>query len=289
MDLDKLELFYAAANSRSFTQAAEKCNVAQTTMSKYIAQLEDELGTRLFYRTTRECTLTEAGHIFYNGAKDLRRDYDDLRRQLQQVAENELRIGVYGEFFDLSILGRFKDSNPGIDLKVSLDSRSDLYDQLKRRKIHAVLTPNILVNEAAGDHTLRTVNVLSGDAFIYCSEDAVKKYGSIQEAIRNLPFVTKSRDPRYHNYCRRILHRTLGVSFEAVTVVESIAKQRLLTELSQGFSIMLEQEASDTKELYAYSLQDNFNETLQLFYSVKHVPASLRAFIDFINEVTFHA
>ena len=49
MDIDKLELFYAAANSRSFTQAAEKCNVAQTTMSKYIAQLEEELGTKLFY------------------------------------------------------------------------------------------------------------------------------------------------------------------------------------------------------------------------------------------------
>ena len=43
MDLSKLDLFFAAANSRSFTQAAEKCNVAQTTVSKYIAQLEEEL------------------------------------------------------------------------------------------------------------------------------------------------------------------------------------------------------------------------------------------------------
>ena len=289
MDIDKLELFYAAANSRSFTQAAEKCNVAQTTMSKYIAQLEEELGTKLFYRTTRECTLTEAGHTFYNGAKDLRRDYDDLKKQLQQVTENELKIGIYGEFFDLSILGRFREKCPDIDLKVSFDSRTNLYDQLRRRKIHAVLIPNILVTDAAGDHSLRTVNVLSGDAFIYCSEDAIKKYGSIQEVIRKLPFVTKSQEPRYHNYCRRVLHRTLDTSFESVTVVESIAKQRLLTELSQGFSIMLEQEASDTRGLYAYSLQDNFNETLQLFYSVKHVPASLRAFINFINEVTFHA
>ena len=251
MDIDKLELFYAAANSRSFTQAAEKCNVAQTTMSKYIAQLEEELGTKLFYRTTRECFLTEAGHTFYNGAKDLRRDYDDLKKQLQQVTENELKIGIYGEFFDLSILGRFREKCPDIDLKVSFDSRTNLYDHLKRRKIHAVLIPNILVTDAAGDHSLRTVNVLSGG--------------------------------------RRVLHRTLDTSFESVTVVESIAKQRLLTELSQGFSIMLEQEASDTRGLYAYSLQENFNETLQLFYSVKHVPASLRAFINFINEVTFHA
>ena len=284
MDLSKLDLFFAAANSRSFTQAAEKCNVAQTTVSKYIAQLEEELGMKLFYRTTRECSLTEAGHTFYNGARELVKDYDDLRKQLQQVNENELRIGIYGEFFDLSILGNFRKTYPEIELKVSFDSRTNLYDQLKRRKIHAVLIPNILVAEALRDHSLRMVDVLSGDAFLYCSESAAKKYGSIQGVIRNLPFVTKSQELSYHEYCRRILQRTFDASFENITVVESQAKQSLLTKLSQGFSIMLEKEATDTEGLYAYSLQGVFNETLQLYYSIKHVPASLWAFINYIKN-----
>jgi DNA-binding transcriptional LysR family regulator len=138
MDLNKLDLFFAAANSNSFTQAAEKCNVAQTTVSKYIAQLEEELGMKLFYRTTRECFLTEAGHTFYNGAKELVKDYDDIRKQLQQVNENELRIGIYGEFFDLSILGNFRKTYPDVELKVSFDTRTNLYDQLNRRKIHVI-------------------------------------------------------------------------------------------------------------------------------------------------------
>ena len=123
MDISKLDLFFAAANSESFTQAAEKCNVAQTTMSKYIAQLEDELGVKLFYRTTRECSLTEAGHTFYNGAKELKKDYDDLTRQLMQVAEDELKIGVYGEFFDLSILSMFSKSHPEIEHQTSLSQK----------------------------------------------------------------------------------------------------------------------------------------------------------------------
>jgi len=289
MDISKLDLFFAAANSESFTQAAEKCNVAQTTMSKYIAQLEEELGVKLFYRTTRECSLTEAGHTFYNGAKDIKRDYEDLERQLMQVAENELKIGVYGEFFDLSILSMFSKSHPEIELKVSFGSRTDLYDQLKRRKIHAVLIPNILVSEALRDHSMRYVNVLSGSTYIYCSEKVISEYGSIEEVIRKLPMITKSREPRYHDYCRNILKQTFGVTFENVTVVESIAKQHLLTELSQGFAIMLEQEASEAEGLYGYSLQGVFNETLQLYYSVKHVPDSLRTFITYINKVTFHA
>lgn len=289
MDISKLDLFFAAANSESFTQAAEKCNVAQTTMSKYIAQLEEELGVKLFYRTTRECSLTEAGHTFYNGAKELKKDYDDLTRQLMQVAEDELKIGVYGEFFDLSILSMFSKSHPEIELKVSFGSRTDLYDQLKRRKIHAVLIPNILVSEALRDHSMRYVNVLSGDTYIYCSQEAMNEYGSIEEVIRNFPMITKSREPRYHDYCRNILNQTFGVSFDGVTVVESIAKQHLLTELSQGFAIMLEQEAEDAEGLYGYSLQGVFNETLQLYYTIKHVPQSLRTFITYINQVTFHA
>jgi hypothetical protein len=206
-----------------------------------------------------------------------------------QVAENELKIGVYGEFFDLSILSMFSKSHPEIDLKVSFGSRTDLYDQLKRRKIHAVLIPNILVSEALRDHSMRYVNVLSGSTYIYCSEKVIEEYGSIEEVIRKLPLITKSREPRYHDYCRNILKNTFGVTFEDVTVVESIAKQHLLTELSQGFAVMLEQEASEAEGLYGYSLQGIFNETLQLYYSVKHIPDSLKTFITYINQVTFHA
>lgn len=42
MDIDKLYYFFAAAESESFTKAADRCHIAQTTMSKYIAQLEKE-------------------------------------------------------------------------------------------------------------------------------------------------------------------------------------------------------------------------------------------------------
>jgi len=54
-------------------------------------------------------------------------------------------------------------------------------------------------------------------------------------------------------------------------------------------ALMLEQEASAAEGLYGYSLHGIFNETLQLYYSIKHVPESLSTFITYINQVTFHA
>ena len=51
MDINKLPYFFRAAERLNFTRAAEDCHIAQTTMSKYIAVLEAELGVPLFART----------------------------------------------------------------------------------------------------------------------------------------------------------------------------------------------------------------------------------------------
>src|SRR6516165_5884972 len=61
MNLGQLEFAVAVADKRSFTGAAGQCHVTQPTLSNGIAQLEDELGGRLFVRTTRTVSLTPLG------------------------------------------------------------------------------------------------------------------------------------------------------------------------------------------------------------------------------------
>ena len=288
MDISRLELFFAAANSDNFTQAAEKCNVAQTTMSKYIAQLEDELGVRLFYRTTRECSLTEAGHKFYNGAKELRKDYESLRKQLTDVTENELDIGLYGEFIDLSVLTEFSNAHPEIRLKVSFDTKENMYDQLRRRKIHAVLIPDILISGSMRNPTIKSIDIVTGEPCLYCSVEAINQYGSPSAVIEHLPYITKAVESDYHDYSRRILKDVFNAEFRDIVTVESRARQQLLIELSQGFGIMLRSEIEQTGNIYSFPLTGVFNETLQLHYSVKHVPDILRTFIDFVQNTSLY-
>lgn len=288
MDISKLELFFAAANSENFTQAAEKCNVAQTTMSKYISQLEEELGVKLFYRTTRECFLTEAGHTFYNGAKELKRDYSSLVNQVRNVTDNVLTIGIYGEYFDLSVLSDFRDLYPEIELRVVFDERESLFDQLQRRKIHAILILDILVAGASANPVFRSIDVASGDAYLYCSKKALNHYGSIEKVITELPYITKAKEKEYHDYCRNVLLQQFGTSFRDVTFVESKSRQQLLIDLSQGFGIMLRPEAANSDDIAAFPLKDVFSETLQLYYSIKHLSTSLRKFTDFIQTVALY-
>ncbi len=283
MDISKLELFFAAANNESFTKAAKECNVAQTTMSKYIAQLEDELGVQLFYRTTRECFLTEAGHIFYSGARELLNDYYSIEKQVQNVNDNELTIGIYGEFFDLSILRRFKKDHPEIELKVIFDDRINFSDLLNRRKIHAYLVPDILVTNDSRNPSFRSVNVAAGEANLYCTKEVMERYGTIENVVRNLPYLTKASVHEYHDSCRNLFLDNYGYTFKEIIVTESRAKQQLLLNLSQGFAIIVESELDDPDNLTCHPLNGLFDETLQLIYSIKNMPSSLKTFIDYIN------
>ncbi len=69
MDLKSLRYFVEIARQKSFTAAAEKLFVTQPTLSRQIADLEDELGQVLFDRTTRRIELTEKGIYLFQQAQ----------------------------------------------------------------------------------------------------------------------------------------------------------------------------------------------------------------------------
>ena len=68
MDWDKLRIFYAVANAKSFTHAGEVLHLSQSAISRQISGLEDSLGLPLFHRHARGLILTEQGEILYKVA-----------------------------------------------------------------------------------------------------------------------------------------------------------------------------------------------------------------------------
>ena len=71
MEFKHLEVFVKLVENLSFSAAAEELNISQPTVSLHIKQLEEELDTPLFIRSTRELKITEEGTILYREAKDL--------------------------------------------------------------------------------------------------------------------------------------------------------------------------------------------------------------------------
>ena len=85
IDFLGLQAFLSIAERGSFQRAAAHLNLSQTAISHRMRKLEDELGIKLFARTTREVTLTRAGIDFLPKAQkaiaELEQSFDELKQQ----------------------------------------------------------------------------------------------------------------------------------------------------------------------------------------------------------------
>ncbi len=85
MDTEDLRIFLSVAEHGSFSIAAEHVHLTQPAVSKRIANLEQELGVRLFDRISRKVGLTEAGRIFQSRARSLIHELEVTRSALNSL------------------------------------------------------------------------------------------------------------------------------------------------------------------------------------------------------------
>lgn len=71
MNTTQLECFMAVSNFLNFSRAAEQLRITQPAVSHQINTLEDELGVKLFYRTSKRVRLTQEGHLFSQYAREI--------------------------------------------------------------------------------------------------------------------------------------------------------------------------------------------------------------------------
>jgi LysR family transcriptional regulator, hydrogen peroxide-inducible genes activator len=122
VNLQQLRYARTLAEQESFVEAANRCGVTQPTLSNGIAQLETELGGRMFARTTRTVRLTEFGQELLPGIIDVLNAQTALvakARELTQPSMQVIRIGVSPlvgmELVNL-IIEPFRRSHPNVEI-----------------------------------------------------------------------------------------------------------------------------------------------------------------------------
>lgn len=102
MELRQIRYFTVLAEELSFTRAAGRLHVSQPPLSFQIASLETELGARLFNRTSRSVTLSEAGKAFLPHAQAVLARLDEARSHIARVAsglQGRVQVGLAGSHF----------------------------------------------------------------------------------------------------------------------------------------------------------------------------------------------
>lgn len=97
MDLKQLQYFIAVIEHMNYSKAAEKLHISQPSLSNAIKKLEQEVGSSLLERNTRNLQLTEAGQLLYERAKVILKNMEVLKIEMDEVivhGTSDLTIGV---------------------------------------------------------------------------------------------------------------------------------------------------------------------------------------------------
>lgn len=144
MELRQLRYFAKAAETLNFSDAAKSLNIAQSSLSQQVRQLEDELGTQLFIRNSHSIRLTEAGELMLPFALRTLHEAEscaDRIHDLQKMLTGTLNIGVTHSFSPIlteSVIS-FMKMYPGIKLNIIYKQMNELMELLTKREIDFVL------------------------------------------------------------------------------------------------------------------------------------------------------
>lgn len=127
--LDALRLFSRLAEKGSFSAAARELKVKQSTASKWVAELESQLGAKLVERTTRSVRITEDGQRLLARAREVLATFDELRADFEQRApapRGQVRVSVpvvFGRLFVVPAVADFLKRYPEVSVDLVMNDR----------------------------------------------------------------------------------------------------------------------------------------------------------------------
>lgn len=125
--LGTLGIFIQVAEAGSFVAAGHRLGISGSAVGKAIARLEDELGVRLFNRSTRSMTLTEDGGFFLDTCRRIQSEYETVQAQLsrsQAIPRGQLRVSLpLAGMLLMPTISAFMDAYPDINLDLDFTDR----------------------------------------------------------------------------------------------------------------------------------------------------------------------
>ena len=290
VQLGSIELFCLAAETGSFTAAANLAGVTPAAVSRSVARLEERLGVRLFVRTTRQMRLTDSGRLYYQQCRQALTQLVDAEREVtgqQSQPSGLLRISVptpYAHYRLLPKLPAFRRLFPDVQVDVHISNRNidfadDGFDLAIRGKAPTDSGLIARTLEEAELVVVATPEYLR-EAGTPTSLEALAQHDCIQYQLpssgRNLPWAFQ-RDGQWVELETSGNCACLDDYLGAVTLVKHGAG------LMQTYRFTVQQALERGELCEVLSAFGGARRPFILLYPhARHVPQRVRAFIDFI-------
>ena len=140
MDINQLEVLVAVAQEKSFSRAAEVLHRTQPAVSQAIRRLEQEVGEKLFDRSSKDGTLTAAGELLLEYARqmlNLRRSAQTAIKELRNLQQGKVTLSAneHTVFYLLPIIQEFRRRYPLIKVEVARGVASRIPTEVMAREV----------------------------------------------------------------------------------------------------------------------------------------------------------
>jgi DNA-binding transcriptional LysR family regulator len=266
MEIRHLRYFTAVAEHLHFGKAARQLNISQPPLSQQIRELEEELGTQLFWRNKRRVELTEAGRIFLQETKLILEQTSHAVRAVQRTNCGEIGRLVIGFVMSATcsvlpeLIRDFRKLYPGVELVLEETTTGGGIAALKEKKMHLCLLRLPVRDGALASETLlkETLVLAIPKGHRFSGRADVPLRLLADEAFILFP---RSDGPEFHD---QIVSFCLQAGFSPRVVQEAAQMQTILSLVAAGIGVALVPETVQTLRrdgLHYKTLRERVPET----------------------------
>ncbi len=140
----QLQIFESVSRLLNFSRASEELHLTQPAVSMQIKQLEDIIGIPLFEQMGKRIFLTQAGEELYQHARIIARQMKDAQEAIESLREGvsgrlDIAIISTAKYFAPTLLTRFCEMHPAVQLKLSVSNREGIVHQLMHNEVDLVI------------------------------------------------------------------------------------------------------------------------------------------------------
>jgi len=150
VDIKQLHYFIAVSEQMNFSKAAERLHISQPSLSNAIKKLEQEIGSPLLERNTRNLQLTEAGELLFERAKVIVKNMEVLKIEMDEVivhGTRDITIGVMESIKHWlpKVIANYKKDYPHMKIHlVDILGSKRVKKSLKSYKTHLIITNQLM-------------------------------------------------------------------------------------------------------------------------------------------------
>lgn len=288
--LTRIRAFIDVVEAEGFSAAARRTGRSKALLSKYVRELEDELGALLLNRTTRQFSMTEAGHTYYRTAADILKEIDnlaDLVRENNRQLKGRLRISVPRTFVDAEVgqsLIDFAKENPDVALEISADDR--FVDLIEEGFDVAIRVTKL------EDSGLIARKISDFRVHVCASPEFLERYPTLDHPsdLSKVPFIIDT-NARSQASIRFYNPDSTSFSVAIAGPVEVNSPHATLRGAISGLGIAVVPDFIARKPIESGQLVTLFNDYLPTdrgIYAVyphrRYLPAKVRIFVDYLHN-----